>query len=372
MATITASTPNPTGGIIDRDAAGEPTGILRENAVELVTKLIPPLEENDYVQAVLAACKLALAAGLTTVHCIIGSSSELTALLKLRSQGLLPLRFYALIPSKLLMAAKAMGLRSGFGDEWVRVGGVKVFTDGSLGARTAALDAPYADDPGNQGVTVCNQQELDDLVTLAHLSDFQVAVHAIGDRAAGMVVHAVAKAHELAPGRKLRHRIEHASVLSGELIRRISDLGLVASVQPHFIVSDSWMEQRLGAERAAFAYPFRSLARAGVMIVGGSDCPVEPLTPLSGIQAAVNREGGEAVAVEDAIAYYTRNAAYASFEENIKGTISPGKLADLVILERDPRNVAPSMISKIRVVSTVVAGKVAYEDGTRAPLVASW
>ena len=361
MAAITAKTPNPAGGIIDRDAIGEATGILRENAVDLVSGLIPPLDEDDYARAALIACQHALAAGLTTVHCIIGSELELKALLKLKSQGLLPLRFYILIPPEQLKAAAALGLRSGFGDEWVRIGGVKIFTDGSLGARTAALEAPYADDPENQGVAVYSQEELDDLVAEAHGSDFQVAAHAIGDRAAAMVIHAVSKANETSPKKNLRHRIEHASVLNTELIKRISELGLLASVQPHFIISDSWIELRLGRKRALFAYPFRSLARAGVTMVAGSDCPVEPLTPLSGIEAAVNRTGNEALTAEDAIVLYTRNAAYASFEEDTKGTISPGKLADLVILEKDPRKVIPSMISKIRVLGTIVGGNVVYQ-----------
>ena len=360
MAAITAETPNPTGGIIDRDPTGEATGILRENAVDLVSRLIPPLEQDDYAQAAQIACQHALAAGLTTVHCITSSELELKALLKLKAQGLLPLRFYLLIPTEQLKAAVALGLRSGFGDEWVRIGGVKIFTDGSLGARTAALEAPYADDPENQGVAIHSQQGLDVLVEEANRSDFQVAAHAIGDRAAAMVLHAVAKAHELCPKKKLRHRIEHASVLTTDLIKRMGELGLVASVQPHFIVSDSWLEQRLGTNRASLAYPFRSLVRAGVTVVAGSDCPVEPLTPLSGIEAAVNRTGGEAVTVEEAIAFYTRNAAYASCEEDIKGIISPGKLADLVIIEKDPRKVPPSTISKIRVLWTIVGGKIAY------------
>jgi predicted amidohydrolase YtcJ len=361
LAGVSAKTPSPPGGIIDHDAVGEPTGILRENAVDLVSQAVPPLELKDYAQAALIASKHALKAGLTTVHCITGSELELKALLNLKSEGWLPLRFYVLIPLDQLKAAVALGIRSGFGDEWVRIGAVKVFTDGSLGARTAALEAPYDDDPENQGVTIYSQQQLDDIVLEAHRSGFQIAAHAIGDKATAMALHAITKADESLPRKNLRHRIEHASILNSELIKQMKEMGVVASVQPHFIFSDVWLEQRLGARRASLAYPFHSLLQAGLIIVGGSDCPVEPLTPLSGIEAAVNRAGSEAVTVEEAISFYTRNAAYASFEENMKGTIAPGKLADFVILDKDPRKVPASRISRIQVLLTMVGGKVAYE-----------
>ena len=358
---VSAKTPNPPGGIIDHDAAGELTGILRENAVDLVSRSIPPLELKDYSQAALIASEHALRAGLTTVHCITGSELELKALLNLKSEGRLPLRFYVLIPFDQLKAAVALGIRSGFGDEWVRIGAVKIFTDGSLGARTAALEDPYDDDPENQGVSIYDQQQLDDMVSEAHRSGFQIAAHAIGDKAIAMALHAITRADESAPGRNLRHRIEHASVLNSELIRQMKEAGVVASVQPHFVVSDVWLEQRLGARRASLAYPFHTLVQSGLILVGGSDCPVEPLTPLSGIEAAVNRAGGEAITVEEAISFYTRNAPYASSEESMKGTITPGKLADLVILTKDPRKVPAARLSEIQVLFTIVGGKFAYE-----------
>ncbi len=364
LGAVSAKTPNPPGGIIDHDAAGEPTGILRESAVDLVSQAVPPLELEDYAQAALTACEHALKAGLTTVHCITSSELELKALLNLKAEGRLPLRFYVLIPLDQLKEAASLGIRSGFGDEWVRIGAVKIFTDGSLGARTAALEDPYADDPENQGVTIYSQQQLDDIVSEAHRSGFQIAAHAIGDKATAMAIHAITKADESAPRKNLRHRIEHASILNTELIRQMKKAGVVASVQPHFIVSDVWLEQRLGARRVSLAYPFHSLLQAGLILVGGSDCPVEPLTPLSGIEAAVNRAGSEAVTVEEAISFYTRNAAYASFEENMKGTIAPGKLADLVILDKDPRKVPASRISRIQVLLTMVGGKSFYQAKT--------
>lgn len=365
LAGIGAGTPDPPGGLIDRDEAGEPTGILRENAVSILDKAIPELTSDDYEEATIAACHRALAAGLTTVHCITGSELELKALLKLKAEGRLPLRFYVFIPIEQMKTAIALGLRSGFGDDKVRLGGVKVFADGSLGARTAAMEMPYADDVENRGVPIYTQQELDEIIVEAHRNDFQIAAHAIGDRAVSMVLHAFARAFGPASKNELRHRIEHASVLNADLIRRIRKFGLIASVQPHFCVSDFWVEQRVGAERASFTYPFNTLLRSEIRVVGGSDCPVEPLTPLSGIQAAVNRAGAEAIPVDEAISFYTGNAAYASFDEDAKGTITPGKLADLVILEQDPGKVPPSKITEIRVLTTIVGGRVLHPQSPK-------
>jgi len=205
---------------------------------------------------------------------------------------------------------------------------------------------------------------LDRIIEEAQDSDFQIAVHAIGDRAIGMLLESAGKAKSRMHARELRPRIEHASVLNLELIRRLKELELMVTVQPHFVVSDFWTTDRLGPERARLAYPFASLLKAGLIVVGSSDCPVEPLAPLLGIEAAVSRQGPEALRAEDAIALYTRNAAYASFEENVKGSLTPGKYADLVVLERDPRKVPPSDISKIAVVITMVGGKMVYRSHT--------
>jgi predicted amidohydrolase YtcJ len=177
-----------------------------------------------------------------------------------------------------------------------------------------------------------------------------------------MSLEAVRKVVSRTPKRQLRHRIEHASVLNPELIKRLKQSGLIVTVQPHFVVSDFWVDRRLGPSRVRFTYPFKSLLQAGLIVVGASDCPVEPLAPLLGIAAAVNRRGPEALVAEDATALYTRNAAYASFEENVKGTIAPGKYADLVVLKEDPRKVRPSEISKIAVLATIVGGRIVYQS----------
>jgi len=307
------------------------------------------------------ACEIALQAGLTTVHCIASSNLELQALSKLHLEGRLPLRFYMLIPANQLVHATSLGLRSGFGDAMLRIGAVKIFTDGSLGARTAALEEPYSDDPTTQGVAIYTRERLNDLVAEAHRSDLQTAIHAIGDRAIRMAIDAIENAGQLFPAKNLRHRIEHASVLTEDLIQRMKELEVFAVVQPHFIVSDYWVHERLGRKRSELTYAFKSLLRYGVNVVGSSDCPVEPLAPLSGIAAAIHRPGSkEALSLEQAIELYTRSAAYASFEENWKGTIEPGKLADLVVLEKDPRKVPPEMIQEIKVLATIVGGRTQY------------
>lgn len=361
---IGAATPDPESGIIDRDPSGEPTGILRERAVDLVERIIPDPDSNEYETATLAACRKAVEAGLTSVHCILSSEKELRALLNLRMKGLLPLRFYVFVPPELMRLAIELGLRTGFGDEWVRLGGVKIFTDGSLGARTAALQDPYHDDHANRGVTIYNQDDLDSLLLEAQRADMQAAVHAIGDRAITMAIESLRKAKAPENGKDLRHRIEHASVLNPNLIKAMKDSDLIASIQPHFVVSDFWVSQRLGEERTRFTYAVRSLLKAGLMTVAGSDCPVEPLAPLSGIAAAVNRSDiEEAVGILEAVALYTRNAAFASFDEDVKGTITPGKYADLVIIDRDIRKIRPSEFESAKVLMTMVDGKIVYSSG---------
>lgn len=366
---VDRNTPNPEGGLIDRDSDGEPTGILRENAVDLVNRVVPTPGLEAYVKATTEACQMALQAGLTTVHCIVTSDMELQALSKLHLERRLQLRFYVFIPASQLAGATTLGLRSGFGDDMLRIGGVKIFTDGSLGARTAALEEPYSDDPTTRGVAIYTQEQLNDVVAEAHLAGFQTAIHAIGDRAIGMALDAIEEARRRFPTKNLRHRIEHASVLTEDLIRRMKKLNVLAVVQPHFIVSDYWVHERLGHKRSELAYPFQSLVRSGVSVVGSSDCPVEPLSPLSGITAAINRPGSkEALSLEQAIELYTRSAAYASYEENWKGTIEPGKLADLVVLEKDPGKVPPEMIQEIKVLATIVGGRTQYAMNRRSSL----
>jgi len=350
------------GGRIDLDeVSGEPNGILRENAQELVLKVIPEPSEKELEEACLQACRKAVEAGLTCVHWIVDSADEIRIIQKLCLEGKLPLRVYLGIPVKFLDCLANLGFFTGFGNDMVRVGFVKVFADGSLGARTAALKEPYSDKPDTCGMVLYTQRTLNKLVLRAHGAGLQVGVHAIGDKAIEMSVKAFEEALRVFP-RGHRHRIEHCSVLNPKLVGRMKRLGLIASVQPHFVVSDFWVKERVGVERARWVYPFKTLMKSGLVVVSGSDCPVEPINPLLGLWAAVARKsfGEERLTVEEALRTYTVNAAYASFSENEFGRIEAGKFADFVVLSDDLLKISPEKIRDVRVEMTVVGGKIVY------------
>lgn len=363
LAGITRETTPPPAGQIDKDIkTGEPTGILRENAMNLVWKIIPEPSEEELMEACSLACQKAVEAGLTSVHWLISSPAEIHVIQKLHEQNKLPLRVYIVVPVKLLDRLIDLGLHTGFGDSRVRIGSVKIFSDGSLGARTAALFQPYHDEHTRKGIMLYTQKKLNTLVMKAHKAGFQLAIHAIGDRAIDMVLTALEKALKEAPKKNHRHRIEHASVLNKMLIQRMKKLKAIASVQPHFVVSDFWVTNRVGPTRARWVYPFKTLIQEGALTTGGSDCPVEPIDPLLGVWAAVAREAfpEERITVDDALRLYTVNAAYASFEEDVKGSIDVGKLADLVVLSREPHEISPNEIRDVKVEMTIIGGKVVY------------
>ncbi|MEM3356955.1 MAG: amidohydrolase, partial [Candidatus Bathyarchaeia archaeon] len=279
------------GGKIDLDeSSGEPNGVLREKALDLVWKALPEPSLEEVENACLLACRKAVEVGLTGVHWIVDSAEEIRVVQKLFAEGKLPLRVYFGVPVKFLDELVDLGLSSGFGNDMVKIGFVKVFADGSLGGRTAALKEPYADEPEACGILLYTQRRLNKLVLDAHRAGLQLGIHAIGDRAVEMVLKAFSRALRLFPRVDHRHRVEHCSVLNPKLIGRMKRLGLIASVQPHFVVSDFWVVERVGFERARWVYPFKSLLREGVPIVFGSDCPVEPINPLLGLWAAVARK----------------------------------------------------------------------------------
>jgi hypothetical protein len=353
----------PPWGQIDKDAeTGEPTGILRENAMNLVLDLVPPPSEEELIEACGSACRRAAKVGLTSVHWIINSADEIRAIDELRRRDELFVRVYILVPSELLAQLTGLGLHTGFGDAFVRIGSLKVFADGSLGARTAALRESYHDAPATKGLLRYSQEESNAVILKAHTAGLQLAIHAIGDKAVDMVLTALERALMEAPRKDHRHRIEHASVLDEDLISRMKRANVIACVQPHFLVSDFWVADRVGVKRARWVYPFRSLIDQEVIVAGGSDYPVEPMDPLLGIWAAVARGAfpEEQLTVDEAVRLYTTNAAFASFEEDRKGSIERGKLADLVILSQDPHEVSPENIKDIDVEMTILGGKVVY------------
>ena len=363
LAGITRETVVP-GGKVDLDeASGEPNGILRENALNLVWSVVPKPTATELEEACIKALQRAVEEGLTGIHWIIDSAEELRLVQKLCKEGKLPLRVYLGIPAKLLDSAADLGLTTGFGNDMLKLGFIKVLADGSLGARTAALKEPYSDKPETSGMLLLSQRKLNRLVLKAHRAGWQVAVHTIGDRAIEAALKAFSKALKALPRENSRHRIEHCSVLSSRLIRRMKRLNLIASIQPHFIVSDFWVVERVGAERARWVYPFKTLVNEGVVVAAGSDCPVEPISPLLGIWAAVARKTfkEESLTVEEALKMYTLNAAYASYDEDLKGTIEAGKFADITMLSENIFEIPPERIRDVKVEMTIVGGKIVYE-----------
>ena len=351
------------GGKIDLDkATGEPNGIIRENALETIRKAIPKPKSKELENVCLLACRKAVEAGLTGVHWIVDSADEIRIIQKLCFEGKLPLRVYLGIPVDLLDELVNLGLATGFGNDMVKIGFIKIFADGSLGARTAALKQPYSDKPETSGMILCAQKKLNKLVLKAHKAGLQLGVHAIGDQAVEIVLKAFSKAVREFPRENHRHRIEHCSVLNPKLIRQMKRLGLVASVQPHFVVSDFWVVERVGNVRARWVYPFKTLMREGLVVASGSDCPVEPISPLLGVWAAVARKGlaEESLTLEEALKTYTLKAAYASFDEDKKGAIEVGKFADLTILSGDLATVSLEKIRDVGVEMVLVGGEIVY------------
>ena len=381
LAGVDATTPDPPGGRIVRDeTTGEPTGILSESAAELIARAAPPPTVDQVAAAVREVQPLAWAAGLTGIH-EINDTDEMTALRAfqaLRRAGELGLRVVQNIPAALLETYARAGIESGFGDEWIRIGGVKFFMDGALGSRTAAMLQPYEGEPDNRGVTVIEPEEMRERARLASRAGLSLSVHAIGDRANRAILDVLAEVRreERAAGRRpLRHRIEHVQVLHPDDLPRLAQLDVIASMQPIHAVSDMAMaEQHWGPERCRWAYAWRSLLATGARLAFGSDAPVEEFDVLAGIHAAVTRrrrdgapgaEGWqpqERISAEEAARAYTIGAAYAAGEEQIKGTLASGKLADLVVLSHDILSCPAEEILSARVEMTVVGGQIRYGD----------
>jgi predicted amidohydrolase YtcJ len=372
MAGITGATVAPPGGHIVLDEAGEPTGLLQETAQTLVSELIPPPTTAELVEALRLCGERYAAAGITSSHTAgVNTAQEFAAHQIAAFEGIIRLRTYAMIGRPLLPLVADLGLRTGLGDHRLRVGPIKLFSDGSLIGRTAAVTEPFLDDPrpDNLGLEMMPQAELDAVVKQAHDAGFQVAIHAIGDRAIDMVLTAYERALAANPRPDHRHRIEHCGICRPDLIARIARDGVLPVSQPIFIpeYGDGFL-RHLGPERCRLTYPFQSFLAAGVEVVFSSDCPVSAFEPLKGIQAAVEERTGsgrpyvpeEAISVEEGIRRYTVAGAYAAFEERDKGSITPGKLADFTVLERDPATVPPAEIAGVRVLATIVGGDTVY------------
>jgi len=376
IAGITKDTPDPDGGKIDRDENGEPTGILREKAMSLVWEKLPSPTLEESLKAAELACMEAVKHGITTVHFVSATPEEFKLLQLLKRMGKLNLRVCLYMGGKILDHVLSLGVMRGFGDDFLKINGIKLLVDGSLGARTAALREPYADDPknpNNRGILVMPYDELKNLVEKVHSAGLQLAIHGIGDRAIELIINAVEEALNKNPRTNHRHRIEHASIIDLDLIRRMKKIGMVAAVQPRFIISDFWAVDRLGESRASWIYPLKTFMKEGVPIGGGSDCPVDPLDPIYQIYSAVTRGKYENIKLYsytpeecltpmEALKIFTIDAAYLGFEEDLKGSIVVGKLADLTVLSDDITSVPEEDIKNIRVLATIVNGEIVFSE----------
>lgn len=370
---ITRDTPDPEGGKIVRDpATGEPTGLLQESAQNLVKDIIPPYGQNDLRQAIKLASQKYVSQGITSssdASTLVRIKDEMPAWYEAKQNGDLLVRTYLMMGEEIAAKVKALGLKTGFGDNMLRLGSIKMFSDGGVGGATAALSESYSHQPGSRGILYMSQEEIDQKIADAHNAGFQISIHAIGDRAIEMVVAAYAKALPANPRINHRHRIEHCQVCPAGLQRKIADLGIIPVMQPSFFyrLGDSHIVN-LGRTRVAYEFPVRSILALGAKVAGSSDRPVVDGNPIFGLYTAVTRrtDSGdnvgteECISIEKALEMYTLNGAYASFEENIKGSIEQGKLADMIILSADPTQIDPEELLNLHVEMTMVGGKVVF------------
>jgi len=384
LAGVTRATPDPVGGVIIRDATGEPTGIFKDAAQDLIAKVIPPPTEAEMTEALRAALAEAARVGLTSVDSITvdadswnGSfTGEIQLLRRAELEGWLTCRVYEVIPIMHWEKLRDAGIAHNMGDDFIKLGGVKAFADGSLGSATAWMYEPFADDPANRGIPLplmSPPAKMESLASGTDQAQIQICIHAIGDRAIAEILDMYERLGGNNPAAH-RFRIEHAQHMRPQDFARFAKLGVIASMQPYHAIDDGrWAEKRLGPERARWSYAWRSMLDAGAPLAFGSDWPVAPLSPIPGIYAAVTRatvdgkkpDGwfpGQRLTVEEALRAYTLGSAYAAFQENDKGSIAPGKLGDVVVLSDDLFTIPPAKIKDAHAVMTIVGGKIVYES----------
>ncbi len=369
---ITKATAEVSGGTIVRDAAGNPTGILKDNAKNLVDKVVPAPNSDMQQRALAAACRYVAERGVTAVD-HMGSWQDLAAFATARKAGTLRTRIYAAVPLATWERLAQKVITEGRGDEWLRIGGLKAFVDGSLGSHTAAMLEPFSDAPNDKGLFVTKPEDLYAWTSGATKAGLHVMVHAIGDRAIRTQLDVYERVQSEQHPKDPRFRIEHAQHIAPADLPRFAKLGVIPSMQPYHAIDDGrWADKVIGPERAKGTYAFRSLLDSGARIAFGSDWPVAPPTPLEGIYAAVTRAtlddkhpGGwvpeQKISVEQALKAYTLDAAYARFAEDKLGSLQTGKLADLVLLDRDLTRIPAYEIRNAKVRMTIAGGEIRYE-----------
>lgn len=375
IAAISADSPDPPGGRIDRNSAGEPTGLLRE-ARDLIQAHIPAPSAQQNQQAALAAQADALRSGLTAVHSC-ETLAEWRTLAALEAQGRLKIRVYHLLPPSDLEAVGQMGLKPGDGSPRLWMGHQKLFADGSLGAGTALLQAPYSDDAANRGLAFLTTPELEHHLTTGYARGFSAAVHAIGDQAGANALDAIARARKHYPG-PWRDRIEHLQLYRPQDLDRYRAMHITASVQPFFVATD-WpvADRRWGPLRRKYAYGWKTLLDHGIRVQFGSDAPVEPIAPLLGVRAAMLRqdpagrpEGGwrpdQCLTLFESLAGYFQTAAWTTGREGVLGAIAPGYWADVTIFQTDLCRLPPAEWPATAVEMTIVGGEIVSANGKLA------
>lgn len=367
---VTAETPDPPGGRIGRGPDGAPNGLFFERAMELIARVIPEPSVEELAEALYEALHELAALGLTAVHNFDGPRS-FAALQILHERGDLPLRVVQHVPLAMLEHALAIGLRTGFGDEWLRIGAVKIFADGALGPRTAWMLEPYDGEPENVGIPFTPPEVIWEAAQKATAAGLWLAIHAIGDRANREVLALYGRLRDLEARRGLppeaqRHRVEHAQRVHPDDLPRFGALGIVASMQPIHAVSDRLMAERYWGKRCATAYAWRSLKAHGARLAFGSDAPVESPNPWWGLHAAVVRDGWypeQALSLPEALEAYTMGPAWAAGLERWQGRLRPGMWADLIVLPQDPFRISPEELRTIEVLGTMVGGRWVYRRG---------
>src|SRR5438874_4144134 len=376
LAGVTRETKDPPGGVIVRDPkSSEPTGILKDAAQSFVWKVIPAPSLEEKLEAARAATNHAASFGVTSVQ-DMSAGADVGVYQALLDRGELKNRIYAVWPLPNWEGLARTGVRAHFGNAMLRTGGLKGFADGSLGSTTALFFEPYLDAPNTSGIPsdeMYPEGAMLERVREADRAGLQILIHAIGDRANDLILGIYEQVERENGQRDRRFRIEHAQHLRPQDIPRFARDGVIASMQPYHAIDDGrWAEKRIGHERAKTTYAFRSLLDSGATLAFGTDCTVAPLNPLLTIYAAATRRTldgknpkgwvpEQKISVEETVRAYTAGSAYAEFQENVKGTISAGKLADLVILTQDIFKIDPKEIEKVKVVTTIMDGRVIYE-----------
>jgi predicted amidohydrolase YtcJ len=376
LAGVTRETADPPGGTIVRESNGEPAGVLKDAAMNFVSRVIPNPGGDEIADAIRAAMRYAAENGVTSVQDMSASPDILAAYQKLLNNDELTVRVYGHQPLPEWERLSRAGVRAGFGSDRLKIGGLKGFADGSLGSTTALFFEPYLDDPKTSGLP--SDEMIPESKMLKKIMDadgagLQIAVHAIGDKANKAILDMFVDVEKRNGRRDRRLRIEHAQHLRQEEIKRFGSQRVIASMQPYHAIDDGrWAENRIGPGRAKGTYAFRSLLDSGAILAFGSDWFVAPMEPLMGIYAAVTRRTldgkrpngwvpEQKITVAEAVEAYTLGSAYASFDEKIKGSIEVGKLADIAVLSDDIFKIKPEEIEKVKVVITIFEGKVIYD-----------